>query len=155
MIVVNGKEYRDFSEIPDEYKVIFKDENKNGIPDMLEGILGSFDPKNHKNIDAQFSTLFYKGKTYKDSRELPPEAREILEKGLSGLDKTGLKIAPGVYNYTQLSAGTGTVDSADKVPQGLRNEASDLNPNFKFRLIMTAIFFVLAVVYILWLLKML
>ena len=150
MIVVNGKEYRDSSEIPDEYKVIFKDENKNGIPDMLEGILGSFDPKNHKNIDAQFSTLFYKGKTYKDSSELPPEARKILEKGLSGLDKTGLKIAPGVYDASASEKEAMT----DQVPQGLRNEVSDLNPNFKFRLVMTAIFFVLAVVYILWLLKM-
>lgn len=40
------------------------------------------------------------------------------------------------------------------LPAG-RNEVSDLNPGFKFRLTMTIIFFLLAVIFVYWLLKML
>ena len=38
--------------------------------------------------------------------------------------------------------------------QKISNEVSELNPGFKFRLTMTIIFFILAVVFIYWLLKM-
>lgn len=153
-ITVNGKEYNDFSEIPDEFKVIFKDENANGTPDILEGIFEGFPGKDSKNTDALFSSISYNGRIYKSKAELPPEAREILEKGLARLNSSGMKISAGTQSAATFTTGEGPGESSGQVPESLRNEVSELNPGFKFRLVMTFIFFILALVYILWLLKM-
>ncbi|MFI5212136.1 MAG: hypothetical protein ACHQIH_04580 [Ignavibacteria bacterium] len=153
-ITVNGKQYNDFSEVPDKFKVIFKDENVNGIPDILEGVFEGFPGKDSKNADALFSSISYNGKIYKSKNELPPEARDILEKGLSRLDNSGLKISAGVQNAAAVTSGTGSNDVSGEVPESHRNEVSELSPGFKFRLAMTAIFLLLALVYILWLIKL-
>jgi hypothetical protein len=153
-ITVNGKQYNGFSEVPDEFKVIFKDENANGIPEILEGVFEGFPGKDSKNVDALFSSISYNGKIYSSKNELPPKAREMLEKGLSRLDNSGLKISTGVQNEATVASGTGSNDVSGEVPESLRNEVSELNPGFKFRLAMTAIFLVLALVYILWLIKL-
>lgn len=153
-ITVNGKEYNSLSEIPDEYKVVFKDENNNGIPDMVEGILGgmndlnnpAIDKSGNSNINANFTTFFYNGQQYGNIDQLPPNAKQMVENGLASLEKSGMKIMKPADNGS--SGGiTGSQNSSNE------EAMQELQPGFKFRVIMTIILFVLAVIYIIWLTK--
>jgi hypothetical protein len=153
-ITVNGKEYNSLSEIPDEYKVVFKDENNNGIPDMVEGILSGMNDLNNpavnksgsSSVNVNFTTFFYNGQQYGSLDQLPTNAKQMVEKGLASLEKSGTKIMTPVDNSN--SGGIA-------VNQNSSNEDAiqELQPGFKFRVIMTIILFVLAVIYIIWLTK--
>lgn len=153
-ITVNGKEYNSLSEIPDEYKVVFKDENNNGIPDMVEGILSGMNDLNNpavnksgsSSVNANFTTFFYNGQQYGSLDQLPTNAKQMVEKGLARLEKSGTKIMTPVDN-----SNSGGIP----VNQNSSNEDAiqELQPGFKFRVIMTIILFVLAVIYIIWLTK--
>lgn len=153
-ITVNGKEYNSLSEIPDEYKVVFKDENNNGIPDMVEGILSGMNDLNNpavnksgnSSVNANFTTFFYNGQQYGSLDQLPANAKQMVEKGLASLEKSGTKIMAPVDN-----SNSGGIS----VNQNSSNEDAmqELQPGFKFRVIMTIILFVLAVIYIIWLTK--
>lgn len=141
----NGKEYSSLNDIPDEFKVMFKDENKNGIPDFVEGLLNSSALGSIKPSIANFNSFLYNGKQYSDIDQLPTEAKELVTKGLRKLNKSGFEIMmPG-------GKPTGT---ASENSRQLKEEAQQgLSPTFKFRLIMTVIFFVLAIIYFLWFLR--
>lgn len=36
--IINGKEYNSLDEMPEDLRILFEDKNKDGIPDILEGI---------------------------------------------------------------------------------------------------------------------
>lgn len=147
----NGKEYNSLSDIPDEFKVMFKDENNNGIPDFVEGLLNSGSSGSQKPLIANFNSFFYNGKQYSSIDQMPPEAKEMVTKGLSKLESSGLGIMMPKAGQNINSINQTTT----AMPQELKDEAQqELRPGFKFRLIMTIVMFILAVVYILWLLKM-
>lgn len=151
----NGKEYNSLNDIPDEFKVMFKDENNNGIPDFVEGLLNTNNSGSNKPLVANFSSFFYNGKQYSSIDQMPPEAKEIVTKGLGKLENSGLGIMmPKADNFNN-SINQTTTQTTTTMPQELKDEAQqELRPGFKFRLIMTLVMFILAVVYILWLLKM-
>ncbi|MEO8512681.1 MAG: hypothetical protein ABI543_03915 [Ignavibacteria bacterium] len=159
-ITVNGKEYNSISEVPDEFKVLFKDENNNGIPDFVEGLLaGANDIKNtavqtsgNNEVNANFTSFFYNGQQYKDMNQLPPEAKQMVEKGLGNLEKSGMKIATGFTGNPKNENGNAVNLSNMGAEQ--KDVMQELNPGFKFRLIMTIILFIMAVVYIVWLAKL-
>jgi len=157
MITVNGKEYNSLNDVPDEFKVIFGDKNNNGIPDFVEGLLNTADVQKSAPLEANFSTFFYNGTQYSSIDSLPPEAKEKVQQGLAALEKSGIGIMKpksdpiNTVGTTQEAVNTGQ----DKIPESLQQEAQqELRPGFKFRLAMTIVFFILALVYILWLLKM-
>ena len=149
-INLNGTEYNSLNDIPDEFKVMFKDENNNGIPDFVEGLLNSGAAGSGKPLVANFNSFFYNGKQYSSVDQMPPEAKEMVTKGLGKLESSGFGIMmPKAENMNNSINQTTT-----NMPQELKDEAQqELRPGFKFRLIMTIIMFILAVVYIFWLLK--
>ncbi len=146
----NGKEYNSLNDIPDEFKVMFKDENNNGIPDFVEGLLNSNATGSQKSLVANFNSFFYNGKQYSSIDQMPTEAKEMVTKGLGKFENSGFGIMmPKVENINNSINQT-----TNTMPQELKDEAQqELRPGFKFRLIMTIIMFILAVVYIFWLLK--
>jgi len=146
----NGKEYNSLNDIPDEFKVMFKDENNNGIPDFVEGLLNTNNGGSRKPLVANFSSFFYNGKQYSSIDQMPPEAKVLVTNGLGKLESSGLGIMmPKAENFNNSINQTTTT-----MPQELKDEAQqELRPGFKFRLIMTMVLFVLAIIYIIWLLK--
>lgn len=79
----NGKEYSSLNDIPDEFKVMFKDENRNGIPDFVEGLLNTSQGSSVKPLVANFNSFFYNGRQYSSIDQMPPEAKEMVNKGLA------------------------------------------------------------------------
>jgi len=155
----NGKEYNSLNEIPDEYKVMFKDENNNGIPDFVEGLLNANATGSQKPITANFSSFFYNGKQYSSIDQMPSGVKEMVKNGLSKLENSGFNVmAPNLSQNSAAQNGSIKNNSINishtTMPQELKDEAQqELRPGFKFRLIMTGVMLVLAVVYIIWLLK--
>lgn len=157
MITVNGKEYKSLNDVPDEFKVIFGDKNNNGIPDFVEGLLNTAELQKNAPMEANFNTFFYNGTQYSSIDSLPPEAKEKVQQGLAALEKSGMGIMkPKGTPVNTGGAAEQTMNAVqDKIPESLQQEAQqELRPGFKFRLAMTIVFFILALVYILWLLKM-
>lgn len=87
----NGKTYNSIEEMPANERQayegmfqIFKDENGNGIPDFLEGDMVT-------NVRTAFSSnVAYKGQTYNNLDELPPEVRQKLQAAFVKLNTLGL-----------------------------------------------------------------
>ena len=128
--------------------------------DFVEGILaGANEMKDaavhtsgSKGINANFTSFIYNGSQYKDMEQLPPEAKEMVQNGLNSLEKSGMKIATGFSNsntekVNREEGNLGTASVQNDVVQ-------ELNPGFKFRLTMTIILLILAIVYIIWLAKL-
>ncbi len=169
-IIVNGKEYSSINDVPAEFKVMFEDKNNNGIPDFVEGILaGAEDMKNSvhvsgkDSINANFTTFVYNGTQYSDMNQLPPDARTIVETSLAKLEKSGMKISGPLTDEKpfihEQQWETDTDISSRNSENSLRKEVMSeegpqLQPGFKFRIVMTIILFILAVVYISWLMKL-
>lgn len=147
-IVLNGKEYSSINDIPKEFKVLFKDENNNGIPDFVEGLLNAGDSGSVKPLIANFNSFYYNGTQYSSIDAMPPEAKQMVQNGLNNLEKSGMGIMlPKAVDHNSESK---------VISNELKNEAQqELQPGFKFRLIMTAIFFVLALIYLVWFFKIL
>jgi len=165
MITVNGKEYKSLNDVPEEFKVIFGDKNNNGIPDFVEGLLNTADLKKTAPMEANFSTFFYDGKQYSSIDALPPEAKEKVKQGFSKLEKSGMGAITSIsstdsstqqsFEQEKLMDSIQAKVNEGKIPESLQQEAQqELRPGFKFRVAMTIVFFFLALIYILWLLKM-
>jgi hypothetical protein len=78
-IVVNGQTYDSVEQMPPEVRQQYLlavralgDANDNGVPDLLESRVPS-------GVGAHES-IIYEGKKYKSRDELPPEARELLDR---------------------------------------------------------------------------
>ncbi len=83
----------------------------------------------------------------------------MVKNGLSKLENSGFNVmAPNLSQNSAAQNGSIKNNSINishtTMPQELKDEAQqELRPGFKFRLIMTGVMLVLAVVYIIWLLK--
>lgn len=173
-IIVNGKEYASLNDVPDEYKVMFGDKNNNGIPDFVEGILaGTQDMQNttanisgNSSINANFTSFFFNGNQYNSVNDLPPEARQKVETALNNFEKNGFKFSMPLENqdnsfrqdtcqqnaFQMGSSANDQVVNQNPTTKDVMQE-QQLSPNFKSRLIITLLLFVMAVIYIVWLLK--
>ena len=78
---VNGKEYDNFDDIPDEYKYLIRDENQNNIPDFFEekdkdeNKLFSTNKKTSQEVNVRHYQKRY------NIDELPPHIQEKIRKG--------------------------------------------------------------------------
>jgi hypothetical protein len=90
-IVFNGKTYNSLDEMPanereayGQLQKIFVDANGNGIPDFMEGDMA-------KNVMTAFTNVVnYDGKVYNNLEELPPDARQKVEKAFAKLNQLGI-----------------------------------------------------------------
>ena len=90
-ITFNGKTYNNIDEMPanerqafEHLQQIFVDANGNGIPDFMEGDMA-------KNIMTAFmGNVNFNGKVYNNLNDLPPEAREKVQKAFEKLKQMGL-----------------------------------------------------------------
>ncbi len=93
-IIVNGVEYGSLEQVPEALRHIFADQDKNGVPDILEGKIGNINWvdmfKQAASSGGQpFVTQNFvvDGKTYSNLNEVPePKRSEIIEK-MKKLDK--------------------------------------------------------------------
>jgi hypothetical protein len=92
-IIVNGKSYASMDEMPAEIRQTYEqamgvlaDNNKNGIPDVLEGgiskinLTGTMAP-----MVINSTNIVVDGKLYSNANELPPEARQKYEQAMAKL----------------------------------------------------------------------
>ena len=117
-IIVNGIAYSSMDEMPLEIRQayeqamgIFADNNKNGIPDILEGGSGGLN-SNIKitPIAANSANIIVDGKIYSDANELPPEARQKYEQAMAKLrQRMGDANQNGVPDLLE-----GVISAADK-----------------------------------------
>lgn len=92
-IIVNGIAYSSMDEMPLEIRQayeqamgIFADNNKNGIPDILEGEFGRKNPNSKITpIVVNSANIIVDGKIYSNANELPPEARQKYEQAMAKL----------------------------------------------------------------------
>lgn len=84
-ITFNGKTYNSLDEMPPEVRAqyqtlsgILADKNQNGVPDIMENLMGS-------STVIQTGTIIYDGKTYTSINDLPPEARAKYEAAMGKL----------------------------------------------------------------------
>lgn len=90
-IIFNGKTYNSVDEMPanerqayEQMFQIFTDKNGNGIPDFLEGDIT-------KNVVTAFtSNVNYNGQVFNNLNDLPPEAREKVQKAFEVMQRLGL-----------------------------------------------------------------
>lgn len=90
-ITFNGRTYNSVDEMPtnerqayEQMFQIFTDKNGNGIPDFLEGDIT-------KNvINAFASNVNYNGQVFNNLNDLPPEAREKVQKAFDVLKRLGV-----------------------------------------------------------------
>lgn len=78
--IYNGKTYNSLEEMPEEARQFLKDENQNGIPDVLDETLGGLNLEGIlKNPTVQ--KIIYRGQVVDKLGDLPPEKlREVREK---------------------------------------------------------------------------
>ncbi len=78
--IYNGKTYNSLEEMPEEARRFLKDENQNGIPDVLDETLGGLNLEGIlKNPTVQ--KIIYRGQVVDKLGDLPPEKlQEIREK---------------------------------------------------------------------------
>jgi len=73
---VGSKEYDSFEELPEKYKVLFEDKNKDGIPDLFEDIGGE-----GSIVSSSVShKIIINDKTYKTWDDVPEEFRHLKDK---------------------------------------------------------------------------
>ncbi len=88
-VSVNGKTYQSLNELPEPLRSLFKDADRNGIPDIFEGKLAGLKMAGMiKNAIVQ--KLIVQGKEYGSVAELPPEVREKLEAKLGKLENQSI-----------------------------------------------------------------
>jgi lipopolysaccharide export LptBFGC system permease protein LptF len=81
----NGKTYQSLDELPEEFKLFFKDENNNGIPDIFENIQ-NYAQQGDKNANLNFTQYHISGKTYNSLAEVPLEQQQLIKDKLSQLN---------------------------------------------------------------------
>ena len=90
-ITFNGKTYNSLADMPggerqayEHMLQIFKDEDGNGIPDFMEGDMA-------KNVMNAFtSNVNFNGRVYGNLEDLPPQAKEKVQKAFDKLKQMGI-----------------------------------------------------------------
>src|SRR5438128_2609710 len=79
VINFNGTTYNSVEDMPPDVRQayeqvmgVLKDENQNGVPDMLEGMIP---PEIAQRLSAHLQSIMFNGQTYQNLDQLPPEAR--------------------------------------------------------------------------------
>jgi len=72
---VDGKEYASFDDLPDYAKDLLKDDDENGVPDILEGV--SQQPNTHQSTSTS-TIIEVNGKKYNSWVEVPEAYRKMM-----------------------------------------------------------------------------
>lgn len=94
-IVINGKSYSSIEKMPSEIRKIYQetidtlaDKDNNGIPDILEGKMASRDNVYAEPVQVVNTNIInYKGKTYTDISQLPPDVQRKYKLAMEKVDK--------------------------------------------------------------------
>ncbi|MCU0446498.1 MAG: hypothetical protein MUE85_16455 [Microscillaceae bacterium] len=78
----NGKTYQSLDELPEEFKVFFKDENNNGIPDIFEN-MQKYTQQGASEMNFNFTQYHVNGKTYDSLAEVPLEQQQMIKDKLA------------------------------------------------------------------------
>ncbi len=107
-IVLNGKEIANLEDIPEPFRKFLIDENKNGIPDAVEGIF-KLAVSSLKN-PGQPVVVDARGEGFLD--QIPPESRQQVVNALERLKELKQKI--GTTQAPPLSSGVSPAPSAER-----------------------------------------
>lgn len=108
-IMVNGKNYGNFRDLPQFVQQIFSDRDGNGIPDIFEGKVGDLKFLNQDGLRS----FNVEGKTYHSFQEMPPAVRQKVEEKLKKL--TGLNLGTGFrWNKQQITDSLGAYASGSE-----------------------------------------
>ena len=115
-ILFNGKTYDSLEEMPanerqayEHLQQIFVDANGNGIPDFMEGDVAK------KVMTAFTSVVSSDGKVYNNLDDLPPEAREKVQKAFDKLNQLGIITGkPSMLTSTTTETTTETTATTDR-----------------------------------------
>jgi hypothetical protein len=77
-IVINGQEYHSLDEVPEHYRDLLRDDDGDGVPDVLEGASTSR-MQVARVVRNGKTTYTCNGKQFERIEDLPPEARRFLE----------------------------------------------------------------------------
>lgn len=129
-IVFNGKTYSSVDEMPPDirqaYEQImntFADKNQNGMPDVLEGVLGI--NSNDLSLPSRSTTIIYDGKKYDSADQLPPEARQKYEQAMGKLDAD----KNGVPDFVESMVGTASNNKQALSLSGMMQQAQHDDTN--------------------------
>jgi hypothetical protein len=114
---VNGKEYSSLAEMPEEFRSLFADQNRNGIPDTVEsigsGVFGkTFQGKLEMLNDNGRMTYVVNGKAFENVADLPPEIKALIE------DKDGNGISDLYDNLARKLGAVGDAATGLSVMRG-------------------------------------
>ena len=93
-VIINGVEYNNLDQVPEALRGLFADADRNGVPDILEGKIGSLNwmeiaKQTGKAIAGQMGnpqvvstqTFMVEGKSYSNINEIPePKRGEVIAK---------------------------------------------------------------------------
>ena len=111
----NGKTYNSLAEMPPEVRQAYEralallaDQNANGIPDFLDGLLEGRSPADVLSplnaLAAVAAQIDYNGQTYTNLDDMPPEVRAAYQQALGTLDQNRNGI-PDVFEHGPQPAG--------------------------------------------------
>ena len=142
LIVIDGKTYKSVEEMPPDIRAKYEeamrnlDKDRNGMPDMLEG-MKPFEDKNQDGVPDAFeglasslgsaptvissSKLVVNGQVYNRLDQLPPDVRAKYEQAMGAMDKNRNGIPDFVEGMLDSSATTNT--SANSAPTIIANPA--------------------------------
>jgi hypothetical protein len=129
LIVIDGKTYKSVEEMPPDIRAKYEeamrnlDKDRNGIPDMLEG-MKPFEDKDQDGLPDAFeglvpstgsaptvissSKIVANGQVYDGLEQLPPEMRAKYEQAMGAMDKNRNGIPDFVEGMLNTSAATNT-----------------------------------------------
>lgn len=117
VIYFNGKAYNNLDEMPADQRAAYeqmmsfmKDENHNGLPDMLEGDLVQ------KLMKLASTSVMVNGQEVQRLETLPPEARAKYEQAMARLGQLGIAV-PGMPAQTSMQPTPQIAPSEPAFPQ--------------------------------------
>jgi hypothetical protein len=143
-IVIDGKTYKSVDEMPPDIRAKYEeamqglDRDRNGMPDMLDG-MNPFEDKNNDGTPDSFeglatfqasvpnmlssSKILVNGQLYDGLDQLPPEIRAQYEQAMSAMDKNRNGIPDFVEGMLNLPAQVMN-SSSNSVPVGIGTPTS-------------------------------
>jgi hypothetical protein len=140
----NGKTYQSLEDLPEEFKSFFKDENKNGIPDIFENMQNF---ANQGNFQTGFNSTqyFVNGKSYNSLDEVPENEQDIIKNALGNLNLNFSNPTPSslqnISSFSQTNPGE---------PKHFNQTQSSPTSTASWINILLGVFFILIVLLIYW-----
>jgi hypothetical protein len=118
-IIFNGKTYNSIDDMPPEARQAYEkalallaDQNANGVPDFLDGLLNDQVPGEGMEPLNTFSTfntqIVHNGQTYASVDEMPAEARRDYEQAMAAFDRDRNGV-PDAFEQGEFVAGQPSV----------------------------------------------